>query len=63
LFNHCPLIFSGRQRHPNLKILFISGYMDDALAKEGVFDASVEFLGKPYTPGLTPIRFVVMILS
>jgi signal transduction histidine kinase len=36
--------------HPGLKILFTSGYTDDALAQHGVLDAGVEFLAKPYTP-------------
>jgi two-component system cell cycle sensor histidine kinase/response regulator CckA len=36
--------------HPDLKILFTSGYTDDAIAHHGVLDAGVEFLSKPYTP-------------
>jgi len=36
--------------HPGLKILFTSGYTDDAIAQHGVLDAGVEFLAKPYTP-------------
>ena len=35
---------------PDLKILFTSGYTDDALAQHGVMEAGIEFLAKPYTP-------------
>ena len=35
---------------PDLKILFTSGYTGDLLAQQGVQEAVVEFLAKPYTP-------------
>jgi two-component system cell cycle sensor histidine kinase/response regulator CckA len=36
--------------YPDLKILFTSGYTDDAITHHGVLDTGVEFLSKPYTP-------------
>jgi two-component system cell cycle sensor histidine kinase/response regulator CckA len=36
--------------YPDLKILFTSGYMDDAITPHGTLDPGVEFLPKPYAP-------------
>jgi PAS domain S-box-containing protein len=35
---------------PEVKVLFMSGYTDDALAIHGVLDPSLSFLEKPFTP-------------
>ncbi|MBI5905918.1 MAG: PAS domain S-box protein [Deltaproteobacteria bacterium] len=36
--------------HPEAKVLFTSGYTDDAIVQHGVLDDGVFFIGKPYTP-------------
>ena len=46
---------------PNLKVLFVSGYTADVIARRGVLDPGVAFLHKPFSPGelATRIRDVL----
>jgi two-component system, cell cycle sensor histidine kinase and response regulator CckA len=39
-----------KSANPDLKILFTSGYTDDAITQHGVLETGVEFLPKPYAP-------------
>jgi CheY-like chemotaxis protein len=35
---------------PGIKIIFTSGYTDDAIARQGILDPTVAFIQKPYRP-------------
>jgi signal transduction histidine kinase len=37
-----------RERHPGVKVLFMSGYTDDVIADHGVLDPEIRLLAKPF---------------
>ena len=39
-----------KKMHPGIKVVLMSGYMDDALAKHGVSADKTAFIQKPFTP-------------
>jgi two-component system, cell cycle sensor histidine kinase and response regulator CckA len=39
-----------RKRDEHAKVLFMSGYTDDAIVRNGALEASEHFLQKPFTP-------------
>jgi signal transduction histidine kinase len=42
--------------HPELRVLYVSGYTDDATAVQGSFWGGVPLLQKPFTPGQLAVR-------
>jgi two-component system cell cycle sensor histidine kinase/response regulator CckA len=45
-----PLFDRLAKVHPNLRVLYISGYADEAVVRHGVIVEGTPFLQKPFTP-------------
>jgi len=45
-----------RPWHPEMKVLYMSGYTDDAAIQQGLIDAGSEFLEKPFSPELLALK-------
>jgi CheY-like chemotaxis protein len=44
------------KRHPKMRVLFVSGYTDDAVIRYGVMRDSVNFLQKPFAPAALALK-------
>jgi CheY-like chemotaxis protein len=40
----------ARELHPDIKVLFVSGYTDDVILKNQLLERDVTLLQKPFTP-------------
>jgi CheY-like chemotaxis protein len=47
--NGAQLAAEARRRRPALKVLFTTGYTRNAVVHNGVLDAGVELISKPFT--------------
>ena len=45
-----------RQTHPDVRVLFVSGYTDDAVIRHGILQEGVNFLQKPFSAAALAIK-------
>ena len=52
------LVELARPVRPDMRILYVSGYSEEAIARQGQLTKGIELLSKPFTPGVltTKIR-------
>lgn len=43
-------------KQPNMPVLYMSGYTDDAIVQHGVLEAGINFLQKPFSPGSLALK-------
>ena len=45
------LVEQARPLRPDMRILYVSGYSEEAIARQGQLTEGIELLAKPFTPG------------
>jgi CheY-like chemotaxis protein len=45
-----------KESRPGMKVLYVSGYTADIIGREGVLDAGVAYLAKPFTPAQLAVK-------
>jgi CheY-like chemotaxis protein len=48
----CELVEQVRPLRPDMHILYVSGYSEEAIARQGQLTEGIELLAKPFTPGV-----------
>ena len=46
------LVELARPLRPSMRILYVSGYSEQAIERQGELTAGIELLAKPFTPGV-----------
>jgi signal transduction histidine kinase len=44
------------ERQPDMPVLYMSGYTDEAIVQHGVLEAGINFLQKPFSPGTLTLK-------
>ena len=52
-----------KKRWPGIKVLFMSGYTDNAIVHQGVLEKEAEFIQKPFSPEELSIKVREVLLA
>jgi DNA-binding response OmpR family regulator len=48
--NGCELALQVKPEQPDMAVLYMSGYAENAIVRDGVVDPDIHFIGKPFEP-------------